>query len=150
MNPNVTTLWNLWNKFLKPQRNEEVFPNVCFWGVTLCTHKSPTWNVSLAKEEANNILQKKSKRDDFVLNYLRPFFNIFISHCMSLLWMKWSGQFLMFKIVTFCSTSEAFMFMFNQTAYADWVSTFPTMFLFVLLMITVKSVAQWCWDSLGL
>ena len=30
------------------------------------------------------LLQKKSKRDDFVLNYLRHFFNIFISHCMSL------------------------------------------------------------------
>ena len=35
----------------------------------------------------------------------------------------------MFKIVTFCSTSEAFMFMFNQTTYADWVSTFPTFLL---------------------
>ena len=30
------------------------------------------------------LLQNKSKRDNFVLNYLRHFFNIFISHCMSL------------------------------------------------------------------
>ena len=86
--------------------------------------------------------RRHPKRDDFVLNY----------------WSQTVIDEMKWKVLDVQDCNFLFNFggiyVYVQSNYLCWLgvhlSYFPTMFLFVLLMITVRSIAQWCWDSLDL